>query len=145
VGSTETVRAATLPTIVVALVSLFCAFGLQQLSVQPFPAETGQPVRILATRAGAAAAEPQPLPGLPLEVEWPDGTRHSAGVTGADGAATFTPEHPGAFVYRTQVDGVALVAPHRVVAKRRPWLLALACAPLGLVLLWRQLRPRPPR
>lgn len=138
--------AATLPATVVVVASLFCVFGLQQLSVQPYPAVVGEPVRIVATRATAGGgAPPQPLPGLPLEVELPDGSRRPIAATGADGAATFTPEHTGTFVYRTEVDGVALVAPHRVVAKRRPWLVALACTPLGLLLLWRHLRPRPAR
>lgn len=130
----------------VAIASMWFAFGLQQLDVQPFPGEVGQPVRVAASRL--APGEPdgrRPLAGLPIEVELPDGSRRQLAATGSDGTLHFVPEAPGTFVYRAAIDGVALVAPHRVVAPRRRWLAALACTPLGLLLLWRYLRPARPR
>ncbi len=109
---------------------------LQQLSVTPFPAEVGQQVTIRVTeRAGPAV-------GVAVEVELPDGGRRALGASGADGRLGFAPTAPGAYVFRAELDGVALVAPHRVVAERRRWLYGLCCVPVGLWLLWRHLRRR---
>jgi hypothetical protein len=110
---------------------------LQQLQVAPFPAEAGQAVVVRASDAAG------PRPGLAVDVELPDGTRRQVGSTDGHGEIGFVPEVPGPYCYRAELDGVRLVAPHMVVALRRRWLLALACVPLGLVLLWRTLtRPR---
>jgi hypothetical protein len=113
---------------------------LQQLSVAPFPAEVGDEVVV------AVVAPAGPVAGLGIEVELPDRSRRSLGPTDRQGIVRVTAELVGEHVYRTQVDGVALVAPHRVVAARPRWLYALACVPLGLALLWRNARgPGRPR
>lgn len=107
---------------------------LQQLQVTPFPAEAGQQVVVRAADATG------PRAGLAVEVELPDGARRAIGSTDGRGEVAFTPELPGLHCYRAELDGVRLLAPHMVVATRRRWLLAVACVPLGLALLWRMLR-----
>ncbi len=132
----------------------------QQLSATPFPAEVGEPVTVRVVRnvrnapldqvplardlldssATRPASHEVPIAGLRIEVELPDGQRRFVGETGADGALRFVPDQPGAYVWMAAVDGVRLLAPHRVVPARSRWWAAVVCVPLGLLLLWRNLR-----
>lgn len=116
---------------------------VQQLGVSPFPAEVGQEVTVLAQRASAPSGPLGPWVGLPVQVELPDGRREPLGVTDADGLVHFVPSAVGNHVFRAEVAGVQVLAPHRVVPSRPRWVAAIACIPLGLALLWRHLRRRP--
>ena len=117
-------------------VTIACLVALQQLHVTPFPAEVGEPVRVAAEAAG------QPLPGLAVRVELPDGSQCDAGVTGTDGTLMFVPTTPGQHVFGAQVGATRLLAPHGVILPRRPWLLAVVSLPLAVALLWRLSRAR---
>lgn len=111
---------------------------VQRLEPVPFAAAVEQPVIVRARDA-----DDRPLPALPIEVDLPDGRRQELGVTDAAGELQFTPERVGAYCYRAMVDGVQLLAPAQALPPRRRWWYALACVPLGLALLWRNLRRRP--
>lgn len=109
---------------------------LQQIQLAPFPAEVGEPVAVrVALPAGGAG-------GVAVEVEGPDGGRRSAGTTDASGGLSFTPALAGGHRFTAVVDGVRLVARMEVLPARRRWPYAVACVPLGLLLLWRLLRTR---
>ena len=112
------------------LVSLVCAFGLQQLEVEPFPAVVGAAVTVRAHRAGVAIAS------LPLQVELPDGTVSACGATDALGQVRYVPAAAGHHVFGATIDGVRTLAPLPVVPARARWPLALGTVPLGLALLW---------
>jgi hypothetical protein len=103
---------------------------LQQLAVEPFPAEVGQEVVVRAAAAGAIA-------GVAVEAVLPDGGTRALGATGADGALRFVPAVAGEHRFVADIGGVRVVAPLQVLPPRRRWLHALACVPLGLVLLVR--------
>jgi hypothetical protein len=119
-----------------AFVSVLCLAAVQQLQVVPYPAAVGATVTVTA-RTDAA-----PLSGVEVHVESPDGTVRSLGATDADGRCVCVPEAPGQYVYAVVVEGVRVLAPHRVVARRPRGWLALATVPLGLALLWRLSRVR---
>jgi hypothetical protein len=121
---------------VTSVVTLACVAVLQQLQGAPHPGEVGQPVTVRASRSG------EPLAGLPVHVELPDGSRQALGQTGVAGTLEFVPSVPGGHVLVAFVGGVEVLAPHPVVAERRRWPLAMACVPLGAVLLWRLSRAR---
>jgi hypothetical protein len=133
-------------------VTFLSCLAMQQLAVAPFPAEVGQPVVVRAERleppeggpaaAGGRTPAPLPLVGLRVLVEQPDGARQDVGVTDAGGAVQFVPVQVGTHVFSAEVDGVRVVAPHRVVPAQPKWLPALVSVPLGLALLWRHLQRR---
>jgi len=145
---------------VVPVVTFVCWMAAQQLSATPFPAEVGESVTVRVVRnvrdaspdqvplsrdpmdrgAVRPASHEVPLAGQRVEVELPDGQQQFVGVTDADGVVQFVPEQVGAYVWKTAVDGVSLLAPHRVIPARPRWLVASVCVPLGLLLLWRNLR-----
>lgn len=112
----------------------------QHLDVAPFPAESGAEVRITALDGSG-----RPLGGLRLQVTAPDGSRSALPPTDAAGRAVVQAGPPGDYVYAAEVAGVEVLAPHVVVPARRRWLYALACVPLGLILLWRHLLHWPGR
>jgi hypothetical protein len=119
---------------VIPAVTLGCWLAVQQLGIAPFPAEVGSTVTITAERAR------QPLAGEAIAVRAPDGRQVKCGTTDARGVVTFVPDAPGQYVYEMTVGGVRVLAPHRVVPQRRTWLAAFVCVPLGLALLWQNLR-----
>lgn len=119
----------------------------QQLGVSPFPAEVGSRVTVSASRlqkdpTGKNPATTVPLAGLPIDVELPDHAHRQVGATDAAGEVEFVPTQLGTHVFSTTIDGVRVVAPHRVISPAPRWLPALVCVPLGLALLWRHLRRR---
>jgi len=118
------------------VVTFVCAAALQQLHLEPYPGEVGEPVTVTASRDGSALA------GLAVTVELPDGSSRAIGLTDAEGCGQFVPEAVGSYVYSAVVGGVRTLAPHRVVAPRRRWWLALGTMPLGLALLWQISRAR---
>ena len=114
-----------------AVASVVCALVPQQLHVEPYPAEVGALVTVTATVGET------PVSGLVVEVELPDGRQQAVGATDASGRLASVPVMAGQFVYRAVLDGVRLLAPHRVVPRRERWWLAFGSVPLGLALLWR--------
>jgi len=110
--------------------------AVQQLSAAPFPAEVGSTVTVRAVR------DDQPLRGERIAVVVPDGRRVACGETDGTGVVAFVPEVPGQYVFEMTVGGVRIIAPHRVVPARQRWLAAFVCVPLGLALLWQNLRRR---
>lgn len=79
---------------------------------------------------------------VPVDVLLPDGTRRSLGKTDEQGALRFDPSAPGLYAFSATLQSVRCVAPVSVAASRARWLLALAAVPLGLALLYAQLRRR---
>ncbi|MEO6595375.1 MAG: hypothetical protein ABIP94_11540 [Planctomycetota bacterium] len=113
---------------------MVCLAALQQFQVTPFPSEVGQQARVSAKKDGA------PLAGLSITLETPDGVRRPLGVTGADGSLLFFPQAVGSHVVSGDADGVRILAPFRVVADAPGWRFAFGSVPLGLALLWWNLR-----
>lgn len=109
--------------------------AVQQLSAAPYPAEVGSTVTVRAVR------DEQPLRGERIDVALPDGKLLACGETDGNGVVSFVPEAAGQYVFAMTVGGVRIIAPHRVVPARQRWLAAFVCVPLGLALLWRNLRP----
>lgn len=132
-------------------VTLACALSPQQLDVTPVPGAVGEPCAVLAQRVHHVGYVPgdevlpetrraAPIPGLPVVVETPDGAVRPLPPTDPNGRTSFVPELAGRHVFRCEVDGVVVLAPIEVVAPTRRWWLTLPCIPLGLALLWRNLR-----
>jgi hypothetical protein len=107
----------------------------QHLEPTPFPVAAGSEVEVRAVDEHDRA-----VAGLAIEVELPDRSRRSLGITGTDGIVRFVPAEVGRYVYRAEYRGIALVAPQFAVPRPRRWLYGLACVPLGLALLWHHLR-----
>lgn len=82
----------------------------------------------------------RPAQAIEVEVELPDGSRQSIGRTDGDGLCRFVPDRSGPHVFTAAIDGTRALAPFFVAARRRQWPLALATVPLGLALLWWNLR-----
>jgi hypothetical protein len=118
------------------VVTVLCAAALQQLHVEPYPGEVGEPVTV------TAANEAGPLSGLELHVELPDGSERPIGITDANGRLEYLPAAVGQHVFLAGVDGTRILAPHRVVAPQRRWWIALGTVPVGLALLWQLSRAR---
>jgi hypothetical protein len=110
------------------------ALALQQLEVAPFPATVGEPVVVHAKRGDA------PIAGLAVRATLPDGSEVACGETAANGECRFVPEHAGQHVFIASIDGVRTLAPLAVRAARARWPLAIGAVPLGLALLWWNLR-----
>lgn len=111
-----------------------CLFVLQQLQVAPLPARVGDELTVRATRGV------EPVAGVVVEVELPDGSRNVLGETGAGGGLVFRPSLSGDHAFFAEVDGVRCIAPVGVGPEWRGVWLALGSVPLGLALLWVQLR-----
>lgn len=111
-----------------------CLLAPQQLQVSPLPGEVGREVVVKATRGDAPLAE------LPIVVRLPDGSEQSLGRTVADGTIKFAAAAAGSHVFAAEVDGVEVLAPHPVVAARNVQWAAYALVPLGLALVWSNLR-----
>ena len=121
---------------VLAVVTFACLVLAPQVRAEPFPAAVGDDVTVTALREHA------PVAGLAIAVELPDGTRRDCGATGTDGVLRFRPDRPGYHVFHCTLDGTRVLTPLSVVPASRRWPLALGTVPLGLALLWWNLRPR---
>ena len=117
-----------------AVVTFAAVVLLPQVHVEPFPAAVGDEVTVTARR------NDQPVGGLAIVVELPDGTRRECGATDGGGALRFRPEQPGYHVFHCTLDGTHVLTPLAVVPASRRWPLAFATVPLGLALLWWNLR-----
>ncbi len=121
-----------LPVVILA-VSMTLALAAPQLRLEPERIAVGETLVVRAEYAGATLAD------TGIEVELPDGSTRDIGTTDSNGSLPFVPETPGQHVFRTEVQGVRMVAPCIVVPARSRWLTAAVCVPLGLALLWRNL------
>lgn len=117
------------------LTAIALALLPQRLDPPKDVAHPGDPVRVQAIdKAGA------PLKGIPVRIVDPGGKtlRLTADV---QGRVLFTPEQVGVFEMHMQVpDGPHVIATYRVVARPRRWLYAAILTPLGLLLLYMNLR-----
>ena len=113
--------------------TLALSLAVPQLSVDPYHAQVGQEVVV------KAGLEGEPLAGVEITLESPDGRRRSAGVTDAGGNVRIKVEMPGEHHLSAVAGEVRMVTLFQAEAARPRWLLATACVPLGLALLWRNL------
>ena len=131
-----------------ASVVLTCLFAFQQLHVGPEPASVGQEMVVTATQL----QQPKPGPGiaaLPVQVaaagieialELPDRSVRALGNTGSDGLLRFPADVAGSLAVSATIDGVRCVPAFVVAPARSRWLLGIVSIPLGLALLWLQVR-----
>jgi hypothetical protein len=130
------------------VVVLTCLLSLQQLTVGPAPSSVGQELVVRATVLGepavkpgsAAEAVPEAAAGVVVSLELPDGTSRELGVTDASGLLKFHPEVPGQHAFSADLSGVRCVASLPIAPARNRWLLAIVCVPLGLAVMWLQIR-----
>ncbi|MBL8756059.1 MAG: hypothetical protein JNK15_22385 [Planctomycetes bacterium] len=102
--------------------------------VEPLPATVGHEVRLILPAGSAAVA------GVVVEVELPGGQRRPVGTTDAAGAVRYVPEQVGHHLFVAEIAGVRTLVPFHVGGEGTRWLLALGSVPLGLALLWANLR-----
>ena len=94
-----------------------------------------------AVKPGAAVDPVQfAAAGVMVSLELPDGTSREIGVTDASGLLKFHPEVPGQHAFSADLSGVRCVASLPIAPARDRWLLAIVCVPLGLAVLWLQIR-----
>ncbi len=115
-------------------IALVLSFALQQLSVAPYPAASGDPVVATLRQVGA------PMAGIALTLELANGSKVALASTDAGGEVRFAAPDPGYHLVTAQHGELRIVAPLRVVATPSRWVPAAACVPLGLLLLWQNLR-----
>lgn len=112
---------------------------LQQLTVAPYPSEAGAPV-VVQLRSAAG-----PIAGQPLRLELASGEVTDLGATDAGGQLHTVAPAAGLHRITGSLGEVRIVVPWQVVPVPPRWLYAVVCVPLGLGLLWRNLRRRDPR
>ncbi|MCA8966683.1 MAG: hypothetical protein R3F29_12715 [Planctomycetota bacterium] len=117
-----------------AVVTVACWLAMQQLAAAPESPSVGD---VVAVRASLAAA---PAVGVAVAVVLPDGGRQEIGATDAAGEVRFVPETAGQHTFVAEVGGVRCLTPVFAQGRGGRWLLALASVPLGLALLWVNLR-----
>ena len=131
-----------------ASVVLTCLFAVQQLTVGPVPSAVGHQVVLRATALADLAVEPgasadpvqSAAAGTAISLELPDGSSRQIGATDAAGVLRYELEVPGQHAFSANISGVRCVASMPVAPARNRWLLAIVCIPLGLAMLWLQLR-----
>lgn len=118
----------------------------QHLEPSPYPAGAGAEVTV-RVRDG----EGKPVGGVVVQWSRDGGAPGQLPATDAEGTVRWIPPGTGSYLYRASLpqpaapDGtLRLVAPHEVVALRPRLWLVLAFVPLGLALLWANLRRKPP-
>lgn len=85
--------------------------------------------------------EGKPQAGIAIEVRTPTGESRPVGSTDDAGAVGFTPETAGRFEFRgTFPSGVSVIAVYHVVEEPRRWLWAVVLAPIGLLLVYSNLK-----
>jgi hypothetical protein len=121
---------------VISCATLALSLTLPQLRVEPYQVELGAAVAVRVEPDGAVRG------GVAIAVDLPDGNRRELGATDPGGMLSFVPDQVGEHVARAQVGELQVLAPFQVVAARPRWLLYAGCVPLGLALLWFNLRRR---
>ena len=117
--------------------ALALSFVCQHLELAREVLEPEQAVEVRAVDAAGGA-----IAGLPVDVVLPDGSRLSLGVTGPDGVVQLRTSRVGLHELQARLPngGPLLITGFHVVPAPRRWLYALVCVPLGLVLLFSNLR-----
>lgn len=130
-----------------ASVLFTCLLSFQQLTVGPAPASVGEELVLRATIAkdGEPVAAGVPpvqtaAEGVAVTLALPDGSTRDVGTTDASGALRFRPEVAGQHAFVATIDGVRCLASLAVAPARNRWLLGIVCVPLGVALLWLQVR-----
>jgi len=111
----------------------------QELLTTPQFGEVGQEVEVrLVSRDGS------PIGGVGIEALSPGGDEVRIGATDGDGTVRFTPEVAGRYELRALIRGgrLLLISPYEVRPERDRALWAMACVPVGLLLLWFNLSRR---
>ncbi len=119
------------------LMVLALGLACQHLELDRQVVEPEQEVEVRAMdSAGEAIAD------LPVDVVLPDGNLRSLGATAADGFLQFRSSQLGQHELRAQLPlgGALLVTSFQVVDRPPVWLYALVCIPLGLSLLYLNVR-----
>jgi len=109
----------------------------QHVDLSPAFAEVGSDIT-----ATVWQGPQQPLAGVVVVVLPPQGDAVEVGPTDAAGRARFRPVVPGIHEFRVSPDGrdEVWITPYQVRPHRLRWLYALVCLPLGLALLWANVR-----
>ena len=131
-----------------SVVVLTCLLSLQQLTVGPVPSSVGQELVVRATELGEPVANPgsaadvvrEAVAGVMVSLELPDGSLREIGLTDAAGLLKFRPEVPGQHAFSADLSGVRCVASLPIAPARNRWLLGFVCVPLGLAVMWLQMR-----
>ena len=117
------------------------ALGLLCQSIEPLPglAELGQEVTVTVTSVTSEPVVRQLVVALD-----PSGSQVQLGETDANGEVVFVPDQVGDWELRADLTGgkLRLIRLLSVVPAPRRWLYALICVPIGLLLLWTNLRVR---
>lgn len=124
----------------VCVTLLACArVDAQGLEPTPEFGEVGREVEITVT-----SRQGEPLNGVAVETLSPAGDDERLGTTDAAGIVRFRPQVPGNYELRALVDGgrLLLITPYEVRPQRDRWVWGLASIPVGLVLLWLNVRRR---
>ena len=112
--------------------SLVCQ-GLELEPTVGFPAEE------LVVRV--TGPEGRPLAGVSVEVRTPAGGRWELGRSDRRGEVIYVPDEVGVYEFRARLAaGPLIVITCHVVARPRRWLHAVLWTPLGLLLVWANLR-----
>lgn len=107
----------------------------QRLDPPKDVAYPGDPVVVQAIDSAGA-----PLVGVSVQVVTPTG-KVAALTSDSGGKIVFTPAEAGRFELRMQVlNGPQVISVYRVVARPRRWIYALVLTPLGLLLIYVNLR-----
>ena len=134
--------------------SVGLALVCQFLEPQPTVGEVHQEVRVTVRDA-----ENAPIPGIAVTARMVSGEEVRIGTSDANGTVSFVPEETCHYELRAELPGpsangaaangavapgagrgVRLITPFTVLAPPRRWLFVLLCAPVGVVLLWWNLR-----
>jgi hypothetical protein len=107
----------------------------QRLDPPKDVAHPGDPVKVAAIdQAG------RPLGGVSVQIIKPSGQVVET-VADAEGKVLFIPDEVGVFEFRMQVpDGPQVISVYRVVPRPRRWLHVAILTPLGLLLVYMNLR-----
>ena len=108
----------------------------QGLELEP---TVGFPAEELVVRV--TGSEGKPLAGVAVEVRTPAGESRGLGRSDSRGEVIYVPDDVGVYEFRARLAaGPLIVVTCHVVARPRRWLHAILWTPLGLLLVWVNLR-----
>ena len=117
-----------------ALAALLTMF--QRLDPPPRVSHPGEPVVLCARNASG-----QPVSGITVRVRVPSGSVQVVGAADERGEVEFVATETGEHVFRASFPGGPVVmAVYNIVARPRRWLYALLLTPIGLWLIWWNLK-----
>ena len=108
----------------------------QGLELEP---TVGHPAEELVVRV--TGSEGKPTAGVPVEVRTPSGELRKLGPSDRRGEVIYVPDDVGVYEFRARLTaGPLVVLTLHVVARPQRWLHAVLWTPLGLLLVWANLR-----